>query len=399
MACGACNFPMTNTTSMQIAIMLLNRGRGSGVVAKEHAEFLLKQGHEVYFIHPKVGDGVSGAVNRDVHLHTDIMPVHEYLPAAKTNQRAVSAMGYDEALAYVPAYEDALEDIIADLDIVIGHHANLTAIATANVCQRHNKPYVLFLHGTGIEPRHHGHYDDNIWQHIEDAIREANGLIVTTEYVRDELVRNMVDVNPDKFLLQPCGVDLSEFNPDNTGNIAEEFNLPERYVICPGALTKSKGPQNVVEASKEYFDLAETIFIGDGELREELEKQLGDRGRFLGFVSNEHKAKLINAATLLVAAPEKKEHFGIIYTEAMAGGVPVAAYEGGGVHSIVKENTGVLTKRSPEDLGNAIRSLLMNDETRREMAADALTRARANYAREVLGPKLNDWLLHVISEA
>jgi len=31
--------------------------------------------------------------------------------------------------------------------------------------------------------------------------------------------------------------------------------------------------------------------------------------------------------------------------------------------------------------------------------ADALTRARANYAREVLGPKLNDWLLHVISEA
>jgi len=83
----------------------------------------------------------------------------------------------------------------------------------------------------------------------------------------------------------------------------------------------------------------------------------------------------------------------------MAGGVPVAAYEGGGVHSIVKENTGVLTKRSPEDLGNAIRSLLMNDETRREMAADALTRARANYAREVLGPKLNDWLLHVISEA
>ena len=382
---------------MNITIILLNRGRGSGVVAKEHAEFLLSQGHDVNFMHPSIGEGVKGAENIDVHLNKTIIPVHEYLPSAQVNQKAVSTMDYNEAIAYVPAYENALEKIISDTDIVIGHHANLTAIATSNVCKRHNKPYVLFLHGTGIEPRHHGGYNDKIWQQIEDAIVNANGLIVTTEYVRDKLVRNLIDLPKEKFLIQPCGVDLSEFHPDNTENISKEFSLQTKYVICPGALTKSKGPQNVVEASKEYHDLAETIFIGDGELRGQLEEQLGGRGRFLGFVSNEHKAKLINAATLLVAAPEKKEHFGIIYTEAMGGGVPTVAYEGGGVNSIVTAETGILTKRNPEDLGKAIRALLIDEEKRLEMASNCIERAKSYYSTKVLGPNLNHWLLTLIN--
>lgn len=383
---------------MKVAILLLNQGRGSGVVAKEHGKYLLEQEHVVYYMHPDVGKGVNGAINKDVHLNSEIIPVHEYLPSAKDTQKAVSSMAYEEAMEYVPAYEDALEEIISEVDLVIGHHANLTAIATANICRKHKKPYVLFLHGTGIEPRHHGLYDDNVWQLIEGAIKDANGIIVTTEYVRDELVRNIIDLPLDRFLIQACGVNVTEFNPENTEGITNKFSLPSRYVICPGALTKSKGPQNVVESSIQYSDLAETIFIGDGELREELEAQIGERGRFLGFVSNEEKAKLINAATLLVAAPEKKEHFGIIYTEAMAGGVPIVAYEGGGVNSIVTPDTGMLTERNPKALGETVRSLLLNEKRRSDMAKKCRERATEFYATEVLGPRLNQWLLRILNE-
>ena len=324
-----------------------------------------------------------------------MIPVHEYLPAAKANQRAVSVMSYREATDYLPAYEASLEGIISEVDIVIGHHANLTAIATANICKRYHKPYVLFLHGTGIEPRHHGLYDDELWQLIEDAIKEANGLIVTTEYVRDCLVRNIIELPVDRFHIQPCGVNLLEFKKGHTGDIFERFNLPDKYVICPGALTKSKGPQNVVEASKQYFDLAETIFIGGGELRGQLEVQLGKRGRFLGFVSNEDKAKLITAATLLVAAPEKKEHFGIIYIEALAGSVPVVTYEGGGVNSILTEETGILTERNPKALGEAVRTLLLDKEKQKSMATKCRERAAAFFSTEVVGPRLNDWLVKI----
>ncbi len=381
--------------TMRIAILLLNHGRGSGEVTRQQVRYLLSQGHQVDYVQPQTGSGIAGAYDSVVNLHTEILPVHEYLPSAGKKQKAVSTMTYNEAAAYLPAYENALETIIQEVDIIIGHHANLSAIATHNVAQRHKKPYVLFLHGTGIEPRHQGQYDDQLWRLIQSAIEGADGIIVTTEYVRDCLVRNLVDISLGRFIVLPVGVDLTEFSPDKVEGIMQKYALPETYVICPGALTLTKGPQNVVAASVTYTDLAPTIFIGDGELREELETKLGERGRFLGFVPAEDKAKLINAATLLVAAPEKKEHFGIIYVEALAGGTPTVAYKGGGVSSIVTSETGVLTKRNPRALGQAVYTLLHNTEQRTKLSEASRTRAETHFSYTMLGARLEEWLLHL----
>ena len=377
---------------MNIAILLLNKGRGSGEVARKHVRHLLKMGHKVYFLYPGNDNEILGAENVNIKLHTKIMPVHEYLPSAGKEQHQVARMSHEEMMEYLPDYEMALRSIAADVDIFIGHHANLSAVVVHNVANEFSKPYVLFLHGTGIEPRHEGLWNDENWEMIKTAIMEAKGIIVTTEYVRDELIKPLINLPDDSFLILPCGVDLDDFRPENTVGIKEKFGLPETYVICPGALTKSKGPQNVVDASVEYSDLASTVFIGAGELQEELEKKLGDNGRFLGFVSSEDKAELINAATLLVAAPEKKEHFGIIYAEALAGGTPCVAYEGGGVGSIVTPTEGILTDRNPKILGEKINYLLQNSGQRRQMGISCRARAEKLYNYNELVKELVDWM-------
>lgn len=378
---------------MRIAIMLLNRGRGSGEVARQHARELLRLGHEVVFMHPGVGAGVAGSDNVDVTLPSSTTPVHEYLPSAKDGQKAVSTMTLDQAMSYVPAYEQALAGVIEEVDVVVGHHANLVAIAVHRVASKHGKPYALFLHGTGIEPRKHGGYDDCLWGHVDEAIQAANGILVTTEYVRDELVRPVVDLPLDRFLILPCGIDLEEQHPDNVGDVIERYELPETFVICPGALTAVKGPQNVVRASETYGHLAPTIFIGDGDMRSELERTLGERGRVLGFVSTEDKAQLINAASLLVAAPEKLEHFGIIYTEALAGGTVPIAYRGGGVDTIVTPEVGVLTERQPQALGEATHALLEAPERVAALAQNARARAEAKFGARELAKRLEQWLV------
>jgi glycosyltransferase involved in cell wall biosynthesis len=377
---------------MKIAILLLNKGRGSGEVARQQAKHLVMLGHEIYFMHPEIGEGVPGASNIDIKLHTNIIPVHEFLPSAKGNQKQVASMHFDEMMAYLPAYEKALMSVIEDVDIILAHHANIPAIVASNVAREFNKPYVLFLHGTGIEPRYEGKWDNASWKLIKRAVLQANGIVVTTEYVKDELVKPMIDVSDDKFLILPCGVDLHEFNPQNMSGIREKFNLAETYVICPGALLSSKGPQNVVEASKEYCEYASTVFIGDGELKEELEEKLGDRGIFLGYVSSEDKAKLINNAALLVAAPEKKEHFGIIYAEALAAGTPVVAYEGGGVNSIITPTEGILTERNPQALGLKVNYLLQNSGLRKQMSISCRARAENHYGYPELVNTLASWL-------
>ena len=375
----------------------MNAGRGSGEVARQQAGYLVSAGARVYFMHPNIGNGTEGAINRNIELHLPVTPVHEHLPSAGETQKQVAAMTYDEALAYLPDYENALDSVIEDVDIVLGHHANLSAIATANVANRAGKPYALFLHGTGIEPRHQGMYDDRVWELIQKAIEGAKGILVTTDYVRDHLIRNMVDIPAERFLVLPCGIDLDEFHPGKTGDVLERYSLPDRFVICPGALTFSKGPQNVVQASREYADLAPTIFIGDGELRQQIEEDLGGRGKLLGFVSTEDKAWLINAAGILTAAPEKKEHFGIIYAEGLAGGTPSVAYEGGGVSSIVTPETGILTERNPKTLGKEIRALLQAPDRLECMAKAGRQRAEEKFSAENLGKTLKDWLAGLIS--
>ncbi|NQU31836.1 MAG: glycosyltransferase family 4 protein [Bacteroidetes bacterium] len=377
---------------MNIAILLLNQGRGSGEVAREHVRHLIKMGHKVFFLYPGNNNEIKGAENINVQLHTQIIPVHEYLPSAGDKQKQVARMNHEEMLEYLVDYENALRKIAHDVDIFIAHHANLSCVAVHNIAKEINKPYVVFVHGTGIEPRYEKLWDDANWRMIKNAIIEAKGVLVTTEYVRDILVKPIIDIPNNKFLILPCGVDLEDFRPDNIEGIREKFDLPETYVICPGALTKSKGPQNVVEASSEYSDLALSVFIGAGELQEELEKKLGEKGKFLGFVSSEDKAKLINAATLLVAAPEKKEHFGIIYAEALAGGTPCVAYKGGGVGSIVTSTEGILTERNPESLGKKINYLLQNSGLRRQMAVSCRARAEKLYNYNELVQELVDWL-------
>ncbi len=132
-------------------------------------------------------------------------------------------------------------------------------------------------------------------------------------------------------------------------------------------------------------------------MRQVIEADLSDRGRLLGFVSAEHKAALINAASILTAAPEKKEHFGIIYAEGLAAGTPPVAYEGGGVSAIVTQETGVLTERDPKLLGSAIRELLKEPERLDRMARNGRTRAEEHFDWLELGRKLEDWLTAMCS--
>jgi glycosyltransferase involved in cell wall biosynthesis len=382
---------------LRVAILLLNAGRGSGEVARQQARYLAANGCQVTFMHPRMGEGAPGATNKNIPLHSDVIPVHEHLPSAGRTQEQVAGMPHERAMAYLQDYARALESVIHDVDIVLGHHANISAIATAKVANRARKPYALFLHGTGIEPRHEGLYDDRTWSMIQGAIEGARGILVTTDYVRDRLVRKLINLPLECFLVLPCGIDLEEFQPGRGLEVAREYGIPGIYVICPGALTASKGPQNVVEASHEYADLAPTIFIGDGEMRDQIAADLGDRGKLLGFVSAQDKAALINAASILVAAPEKREHFGIIYAEALAAGTPSVAYEGGGVSSIVTDETGILTRRDPKALGSQVRALLEDPERLKRMARAGRRRAEQNYSWLDLGERLKDWLLELSS--
>ena len=294
------------------------------------------------------------------------------------------------ARRYVADYVAALDDL-GEVDLIVAHHATITAIAARAVARSRGVPYAIFVHGTGIEPRHLGGFPDSLWSEVDHAIVDADDVLVTTPYVRDTLVIPLVDRPGTDFTLVPCGVDTAPISLQERARVVAKYNLPNRYVVCPGALTDAKGPVNVARASTHFADIAPVVYLGDGDMRAQVAASSSDGCRLLGYVPEEDKDPLIAQADLLVAAPNKREHFGIIYAEAMAYGVPPVAYDGGGVPNVVGTEAGVIVERDPDALGRAVRLLLDDPPRRAAMARLGRRRAKQLFDRDAVAARFVSW--------
>ena len=98
----------------------------------------------------------------------------------------------------------------------------------------------------------------------ERATRSADGLLVTTDYVRDELVRPIVDVPADRFLVLPCGIDLDEFHPARAGDAARDLLADEGL-----RLRMAKEARQRAEDRFDTVQLAEELELWLGELLKE----------------------------------------------------------------------------------------------------------------------------------
>ena len=120
------------------------------------------------------------------------------------------------------------------------------------------------------------------------------------------------------------------------------------------------------------------VVIGDGPARADLQVRF-PRATFLGVQTGEALAALYASADVFVF-PSRTDTFGIVLLEAMASGLPVAAYPVSGPRDVVGDSAaGALD----EDLGTACRRALAIPRDRPR--AVALTYTWAESARQFLG--------------
>jgi len=147
------------------------------------------------------------------------------------------------------------------------------------------------------------------------------------------------------------------------------LNLPRKLppkegsptFIFVGRLCKMKGVDEAIRAFSlliEDFPKAEFWIVGNGEkeyvdyLRKLVnQKKLKTRVKFLGFVSEEEKFKLLARAYLLLH-PSRREGWGLVVHEANSVGTPVIAYNSPGLRDIVKDGkNGLLCQENtPEEM-------------------------------------------------
>jgi glycosyltransferase involved in cell wall biosynthesis len=106
-------------------------------------------------------------------------------------------------------------------------------------------------------------------------------------------------------------------------------------VLFAGRLTETKGVWDAVEAWRRSGVELPLVVAGTGPLRHDLERAAaashGPALEVLGWVDRERLAGLYRRARALLLPSRWQEPFGIVGLEAMAFGVPVAAWESGAV--------------------------------------------------------------------
>ncbi len=162
-------------------------------------------------------------------------------------------------------------------------------------------------------------------------------------------------------------LNLSCFNCISIPNPVGLVSIPHHEsnnVIFVGSITRRKGVHNLVEAFASLDTEDNLILIGDGDMREEIEKKIHDKGIknvvMKGALQPYEVFKEMACSKFLIL-PSEIETFGKVLIEAMSLGKPVIATKCGGPEEIVKPFCGILIpKGDVKALKEAIEYMLKN---------------------------------------
>jgi glycosyltransferase involved in cell wall biosynthesis len=150
-----------------------------------------------------------------------------------------------------------------------------------------------------------------IWAALRAFHRGSQAVMAATPALASELcARGFRDV-----VVWPRGVDTSQFYPRTA-----DLGLPRPVFLCVGRVAVEKNLEAFLD-----LDLPGTkVIVGDGPARAALVRKY-PQAVFLGARQGEELAETYAAADVFVF-PSKTDTFGLVLLEALASGVPVAAF-------------------------------------------------------------------------
>lgn len=212
---------------------------------------------------------------------------------------------------------------------------------------------------------------------IEKKTAQNAVLIVTVSEYSSRKATQFYGTDQRKTRVVPNGVDPEKFRPSNSGeNIKRKIGIEGKLcVLFVGRLIPRKGLPYLIEAASyitKQIDETAFVIVGDGPLRKHLKNSvdrahLSEKFVFLGDVNENALPSLYKCADVFVL-PSIQEGQGIALLEAQATAKPVVAFDVGGVsETVLKGQTGLLTKPDSLELSNALLKLLSDRALREKM--------------------------------
>jgi glycosyltransferase involved in cell wall biosynthesis len=185
----------------------------------------------------------------------------------------------------------------------------------------------------------------------------------------------------------PYGTDTHTFQPRDQVMARERFDIPREakvvLFVAHAATEKRKGWDLFLRATEAFRTDSEVfvLAVGYGTKND----NLGARAKTIESVDNELAMSFVYSAADVFVVPSLQDNFPNTALEALACGLPVVAFDVGGIPDMVRNNyTGVLVEPgNSRALGAAIGELLNDEGRRRQMSANCRRVAVEEYASEV----------------
>ena len=203
---------------------------------------------------------------------------------------------------------------------------------TRRICTRAATPCCIFPCGAPLMRNREGGLPFK-WVSYRAKLKEIKlnqrfqRMIVATDYMREELERNHFD---------PAKIEILAPVPRALEAGLQSSFSDRNLIIYSGQVIRGKGVDVLLESLARVQLPFECIILGDGGHRakcEQLSRELGLSGRihFKGFIAQEELRGYYSDASLTVMSSVWPEPFGAVGLEGMRYGLPVVAFDAGGI--------------------------------------------------------------------
>ncbi|WLQ15813.1 glycosyltransferase [Hahella aquimaris] len=241
-------------------------------------------------------------------------------------------------------------------DIVHSHHPYLLGMTALRVARYRETPLVFTHHTLYEEYTHYVPADRPLFKRFVVELATIYANMTDRVFAPSDSVARLIRERGVRMPISvvPTGVKLQDFQRGEGGLFRHSVGISqEAYVIGHvGRLAPEKNLKFLAEAVAAFMLLnryAHFLVVGEGpseaEMRDVFHRYgLADRLHFAGQLQLPHLADAYHAMDVF-AFSSQSETQGMVLTEAMAAGVPVAALDGAGVREVViDQENGYLIK-------------------------------------------------------